>query len=166
LALTAASSAPRCGEWPWTYRCFHMRAGMMPGLMLCLRLSAAAARAFHVTKSVGALACFAAGDPLPLCLLGITRSYREGADVMKTWSRYIAFGAELNRCLNVRRFAQHPSWPLHRDRPFFIGASPDQQPTPRCRRSPSNGRRLAPDAPSRPTSGKQHSIFRWNPDGV
>jgi hypothetical protein len=55
------------------YRCFHMRAGMMPGLMLCWRLSSAAARAFHVTKSAGAP--FAAGDPLPLRLLGRGRSY-------------------------------------------------------------------------------------------
>jgi hypothetical protein len=46
-----------------------MRAGMMPGLTLCWRLSSAAARAFHVTKSAGA--CFAAVDPLPLRFLGM-----------------------------------------------------------------------------------------------
>jgi hypothetical protein len=57
------------------YRCFHMRAGMMLGLTLCWRLSAAAARAFHVTKSVGAGAGFAAGGRLPLRLLAMGPTY-------------------------------------------------------------------------------------------
>jgi hypothetical protein len=51
-----------------------MRAGMMPGLTLCWRLSSAAARAFQVTKSAGA--CFAAVDPLPLRFLGMANLSR------------------------------------------------------------------------------------------
>jgi Metallo-beta-lactamase superfamily len=74
-ADAAASSAAFCGVLPWMYRCFHMRAGMMLGLTLCWRLRSAAARAFHVTKSAGAHAGFAAGDPRPLRLLGMGRSY-------------------------------------------------------------------------------------------
>jgi hypothetical protein len=55
-----------------------MRAGMMPGLTLCWRLSSAAARAFHVTKSAGA--CFVAIDPLPLRLVGMPNPYHSAGD--------------------------------------------------------------------------------------
>jgi hypothetical protein len=48
---------------------------MTPGLTLCWRLSSAAARAFHVTKSAGAPAGFAAGGRLPLHLLGMGQPY-------------------------------------------------------------------------------------------
>jgi hypothetical protein len=47
-ADTAARSAASCGERPWMYRCRHTRIGMMLGLMLCARCSAATASASHV----------------------------------------------------------------------------------------------------------------------
>jgi hypothetical protein len=94
-------------------------------LTLCWRLSSAAARAFHVTKSVDALAGFAADDLLPLGLLGITRSYQEGGDVMGS-----VCGIGRNKAAASMLGVLHstPSWPVHRDRPFSIGASADQQP--------------------------------------